>query len=190
MQISAALTNAVQIQNRFQRSIGHTVAWLSLSLVIITALVVILRYGFNTGSIALQESIMYNHAILFMLGIAYTYEQDKHVRVDVFYTLLDNRKKAWVNFLGTLIFALPVMTFIIWSGWEYVMTSWQIQESSGEAGGIAYLYMLKTLIIIMAGLVGLQALAVLTQSALTLFTKQPAVAEDNTTTDAHSEVKL
>ncbi|WP_237262088.1 TRAP transporter small permease subunit [Thiomicrorhabdus immobilis] len=187
---SQFLTQFVLMQNRFQKHFGKLVAWGSLSLVLITALVVILRYGFNSGSIALQESIMYNHAILFMLGIAYTYEQDKHVRVDVFYSQMHENQKAWVNFLGTLLFALPVMTFIIWSGWEYVSTSWQIREASGEAGGLAYLYMLKTLIIIMAGLVILQSLAVLAKSGLTLFSDPHPRIESDIDTDIETEGKL
>jgi len=169
MPLSQKLTYLVIKQNQFQKSLGQLVAWGTLSLVLISALVVVLRYGFNSGSIAMQESIMYNHAILFMLGIAYTYEQDKHVRVDVFYSLFNERKKAWVNFLGTIILALPVMSFIIWSSWDYVLTSWQIHEGSAEAGGLAYLYVLKTFIIIMAALVILQTLSVMLQSALTLF---------------------
>lgn len=169
MLLSEKLTHFVIKQNQFQRGLGQIVAWGALSLVLISALVVVLRYGFNSGSIAMQESIMYNHAILFMLGIAYTYEQDKHVRVDVFYSLFNERKKAWVNFLGTLLLALPVMSFIIWSSWDYVLTSWQIHEGSSEAGGLAYLYMLKTLIIIMAGLVILQSISIVIQSAITLF---------------------
>ncbi|HHS99876.1 MAG TPA: TRAP transporter small permease subunit [Thiomicrospira sp.] len=187
---SQFLTTFVRQQNHFQKQFGQWVAWGSLSLVLITALVVILRYGFNMGSIALQESIMYNHAIIFMLGIAYTYEQDKHIRVDVFYTQLNDNQKAWVNFLGTLIFALPVMAFIIWSGWEYVATSWQIKEASAEAGGLAYLYMLKTLIVIMAGLVSLQALSVLIQSALTLFIEPKPIIESDIDTNIKTEGKL
>ncbi|GAB6071432.1 TRAP transporter small permease subunit [Thiomicrorhabdus hydrogeniphila] len=169
MLLSKKLSYLIIKQNQFQKSFGQLVAWGTLSLVLISALVVFLRYGFNSGSIAMQESVMYNHAILFMLGIAYTYEQDKHVRVDVFYSLFNERKKAWVNFLGTILFALPVMSFIIWSGWDYVLTSWHIHEGSAEAGGLAYLYMLKTLIIIMATLVILQIFSVMLQSALTLF---------------------
>jgi len=174
MPLSDFLSAFIRRQNQLQNQFGKLVAWGSLSLVILTALVVILRYGFSTGSIAMQESIMYNHAILFMLGIAYTYTHDQHVRVDVFYSQFNSHKKALVNFVGTVLFALPVMAFVIWSGWEYVSTSWQIKESSAEAGGIAYLYLLKTLILIMAGLVILQSLAVLAQSYLTLSGKHIA----------------
>lgn len=162
------LTHFVRRQNHFQNQLGHWIAWASLSLVLITALVVVLRYGFQTGSIALQESVMYNHAILFMLGMAYTYQQDKHVRVDVFYTRYSARTRAWVNLFGTLLMTLPTMIFIIWSGWDYVAASWRINETSAEAGGLAYLYLLKTLILLMAALVISQALSVAAQAWLTL----------------------
>ncbi len=177
--LASFLASFVRQQNALQNRLGQVIAWGNLSLVLITALVVILRYGFDTGSIALQESVMYNHAFLFMLGIAYTYQLDKHVRVDVFYATYSNRRKAWVNLLGTLLFTLPAMTFIIWAGWDYVAVSWQIQESSAEAGGIAYLYLLKSLIIIMAGLVISQGLSVASQAGLELFVPNYAITQDS-----------
>ena len=51
---------------------GRAVAWLTLLMVITTFTVVVLRYGFDLGSIAMQESIIYLHALNFMLGAAYT----------------------------------------------------------------------------------------------------------------------
>lgn len=168
MSLEDFLKHYIHQQNRLQNFIGQTVAWLSLTLVLITATVVVLRYGFNTGTVALQESILYNHAILFMLGLAYTYCQNQHVRVDVFYSQFSKKRKAWVNLLGSLFFALPVMIFVIWGSWEYVMNSWQIHEGSTESDGIPYLYLLKTLILIMAGLMILQSLAVMAQSYLIL----------------------
>jgi TRAP-type mannitol/chloroaromatic compound transport system permease small subunit len=176
---AAFLASFVHHQNALQNRLGQVIAWGNLSLVFIAALVVILRYGFDTGSIALQQSVMYNHAFLFMLGIAYTYQLDKHVRVDVFYAAYSEQRKAWVNLLGTLLFTLPAMAFIIWAGWDYVAISWQIEESSAETGGIAYLYLLKSLIIIMAVLVISQAISVACQSALQLFSPSYALSQDN-----------
>jgi len=172
------LTYFVRHQNQLQNKFGHFIAWSSLSLVLITALVVILRYGFGTGSIALQESVMYNHAILFMLGMAYTYQQDKHVRVDVFYTRYSERTRAWINLFGTLLMTLPTMIFIIWSGWDYVAVSWRINETSAEAGGLAYLYLLKTLILLMAALVISQALSTAAQAWLTLSSAENVSPDD------------
>ncbi|MBN2646757.1 MAG: TRAP transporter small permease subunit [Thiotrichales bacterium] len=151
-----------------QNTLGRFFAWGVLSLVLITALVVVLRYGFDTGSIALQEAITYNHAILFMLGISYTYLHDEHVRVDVFYTNYSAKKKYWVNLLGSVLFTLPVAIFLLWGSFDYVANSWAIREGSAEAGGLGYTYLLKSLILIMAGLLLLQALAIIGKNALAL----------------------
>ncbi len=182
------LAQFIRYQNHLQTQIGHIVAWAGLALVGITALVVILRYGFETGSIALQESIMYAHAILFMLGMAYTYQQDKHVRVDVFYAHYSSKQRAWVNLLGTLFLTLPTMVFIFWIGWDYVAMSWSIRETSVESSGIAYLYLLKSLILIMALLMISQALSVAAQAWLTLFA--PPLPQPLEQDNDHLEGKL
>ena len=157
MLFAKKLNQFIHAQDRLQIKIGHFVAWGSLTLVILTALVVILRYGFNTGSIAMQEAVMYNHAFLFMLGIAYTYQQNQHVRVDVFYSKASPKRKAWINLLGVIFLVIPSMFYLFWTGWDYVSASWAVKETSSESGGLAYLYLLKTLILIMAGLVILQS---------------------------------
>jgi len=168
MSFAKLLNQFIQTQDRLQIKLGHIVAWGSLSLVLLTALIVILRYGFNTGSIAMQEAVMYNHAILFMLGIAYTYQQNQHVRVDVFYSQASPKRKAWINLIGVLVLAIPSMLYLLWSGWDYVSASWAVQETSAEGGGLGYLYLLKTLILIMAGLVILQSLSEAAKSWLTI----------------------
>lgn len=183
MSIAKPLTQFIQIQNRFQSQLGHIVAWGSLTLVLLTALIVILRYGFNSGSIAMQEAVMYNHAILFMLGIAYTYQNNQHVRVDVFYSQASPTRKAWINLIGVLVLALPSMVYILWTGWDYVSASWAIQETSAEAGGLAYLYILKSLILIMAGLVILQSLAIAAQAWLDIQSPKPNSTDDTSETE-------
>jgi TRAP-type mannitol/chloroaromatic compound transport system permease small subunit len=89
------------------RHIGEWVAWLSLAMVLVTFAVVLLRYAFDIGSIALQESVTYMHAVLFMLGIAYTLGRNGHVRVDIFYERLSRRGRARVDLIGTLLLLIP-----------------------------------------------------------------------------------
>ncbi|MDX1795474.1 MAG: TRAP transporter small permease subunit [Hydrogenovibrio sp.] len=165
---TSILARFILLQNRFQQHFGHWVSWGLLSLVILSATVVILRYGFNEGSIALQETVLYNHALLFMLGMAYTLQQDKHVRVDVFYGNFSKARRAWIDFLGGLFFALPMLAFIIWASWDYVMMSWHIQEASAEAGGLGYVYLLKTVILIMSGLMSFQVLSMIAEAYLVI----------------------
>ena len=160
-----------QIINKLEQTSeisGRFVAWLTLFIVMLTFIVVILRYIFDIGSIAMQESISYLHAFVFMLGAAYTLKHDSHVRVDVFYRNMTPVKKAWVDLLGTLLLLFPVCLFIFFSSWDYVLTSWSQFEESGEAGGLAYVYILKTTLLIMPTLLMLQGSALALKNLLLL----------------------
>lgn len=148
----------VQFNNRLQKLIGHTFAWLGLAVVLLVSLAVILRYGFNFSSSKLDELVVYLAAIFFMLGISYALQQNQHVRVDVFYERFSPKVQNIINFLGNLIFILPLSIFILWTGWDYVSASWIIKEKSMDASGLGYVYLLKSVILITALLILLQAL--------------------------------
>ena len=148
--------------NRIDRFIdwtGRSVSWLNLALVLVTFIVVVMRYLFDTGSIALQESITYLHATVFMTGMAYTLQLDGHVRVDIFYARFSPRARAWVDLLGDALFLLPFMGFAAWISWPYIHESWAVLEGSREAGGLPGVFLLKSLILLMAALLALQAIA-------------------------------
>lgn len=146
------------------------VSWLSLLMVLVTFVVVALRYVFDTGSIALQESITYLHASVFLIGAAWTMQQDAHVRVDIFYTNFSTQTKAWVDFLGSIFLMLPVMVFISWISWDYISASWAVMEGSREAGGLDGVFLLKTLILVFTSLLMLQGLIQTLESFLILTT--------------------
>jgi TRAP-type mannitol/chloroaromatic compound transport system permease small subunit len=148
--------------------IGRTIAWLTLLMVLVTFAVAVLRYGFDWGSIALQESVLYLHSLVFMAGAAYTLRHDSHVRVDIFYSRFSRRKKAWVDLLGTLLLLLPFCLFILWSGWPYVRNAWSILESSREAGGLPLVFLLKSMIPLLAVLLMVQGVSVILHSLHTL----------------------
>ena len=138
---------------------GRTVAWLTLIMVLVTFTIVVLRYGFNLGWIALQESVTYMHALVFLLGIPYTLKKEGHVRVDIFYNKLSPRSQQWIDMLGALILMLPMSAFIAWMSWDYVIASWEMREESGEAGGLPGNYLLRTTILVMAFLLLIQGLS-------------------------------
>ena len=138
---------------------GRAVSWLSLLMVLVTFVVVVMRYLFDTGSIALQESIAYMHAVLFLVGAAWTLQQNAHVRVDMFYSRWTPRTQAWVDLFGTLLLLLPVMLFISVISWQYIVDSWQVHEGSREAGGLPGVFILKSFILVMTVLLLLQAVA-------------------------------
>ena len=158
----------VHFIDAFTERCGRILAWLGLGMALLTTLIVVLRYGFNIGSIGAQETVVYLHGCLFMLGVAFTLRHDSHVRVDIFYRRFGPRARAWVDSLGAVVFLLPLCCFIFFISWSYVAESWQIRESSPEAGGLPAVFLLKTLLLLMAANLFLQGVAELLRNALTL----------------------
>ena len=148
--------------------IGRLVSWLTLGMVLATVTVVVLRYAADMGLIWLQESINWMHSLVFMLGAAYTLKADEHVRVDVFYRGMSDRRKAAINLAGTILFLLPLCAFLLVESWQYVATSWRIAERSREAGGLPMIYLLKTVIPVMAVLLALQGISMVLRAILRL----------------------
>jgi len=153
--------------------IGRAVSWLTLVMVVLTFSIVVLRYGLNQGWIWLQESVTYLHAMVFMIAAAWAYQEDKHVRVDIFYRDRSPRHRAWVNLLGTLIFLLPFSVFLLIIGWDYVAASWSAMESSREAGGLPLVYLLKSLILVLPALLLIQSYSTAKNCISELRTKNP-----------------
>ena len=153
----------------FNKMLGRLVSYLTLVMALLMFSVVVLRYGFNVGWIAMQESVTYLHAAVFLVGAAYTYQQDGHVRVDVFYRQFSERRKAMVNFFGTLFFLLPTSIFITVVSWDYVIESWSNLEGSRESGGLPFLYVLKSFILVFSITLSLQGLSELIKQASILF---------------------
>lgn len=145
--------------DHFTRLCFLIVSAFTLLMVLLTFLIVVLRYGFDLGWIAMQESVMYLHALVFTVGIAYTWRTDGHVRVDVFYRRWSARRQALVNLIGNIVLLFPVCVAIIAISWPYVSESWRLLEQSQEAGGLPLVFLLKSLIPLFAGLLLLQGVA-------------------------------
>jgi TRAP-type mannitol/chloroaromatic compound transport system permease small subunit len=156
--------------DRISISIGRTTAWLTLAMVLVTFLIVIMRYVFDSGFIWLQESLVWMHAAVFMLGAAYTLQMEEHVRVDIFYRDMSEQRRAWVNFIGVVLFVFPLCIFFIVTALSYAGASWSLHEVSLNAGGLPYpaIPLLKTVLIIMPVAVALQGLSLLLRSLQTI----------------------
>jgi len=151
----------------FSIRVGHAVSWLTLLMVIVTFVIVVLRYVFGTGLIWLQESLTWMHAAVFMLGAAYTLQREEHVRVDIFYRKMSEQQRAWVNLLGVLVFIFPMCAFFVYQSIDYVAASWSLREVSRNSGGLSYpaVPLLKSVLVIMPVAVALQGLALLLRAA-------------------------
>ena len=148
--------------------LGQLFSWLTLGMVIAMATIVVLRYVFQIGSIALQESVIYINALIFTFGVGYTLKEQGHVRVDIFYSRLSHRQRAWIDLCGTLLLLVPSAVFIIWVSWDYVSISWQIREGSAESSGLPYVYLIKSAILILPGLLLLQGISEILKTVITI----------------------
>lgn len=145
---------------------GHTTAWLTLVMVLVTFVIVVMRYLFDAGYIWMQESVSWMHAVVFMIGAAYALRRDEHVRVDIFYRGMPPRRQAVVDAAGVLLFLFPLCAWLAIESWDFVAASWSIRESSRESGGLPYplVPLLKTVLLVMPVLLALQGLSLLLSS--------------------------
>jgi len=156
----------------FTNLTGRIVAWFSLAMVLITFAIVVLRYGFNIGWIAMQESVLYMHGLVFLLGSAYTLKEGGHVRIDVFYQKYSPKLKTMVDLLGTLFLLFPVCIFIFYISLDYVTSSWEIMEKSSQPGGLPFVYMSKTFLLLFSVTLILQGFAEILKCYIKLTTKR------------------
>jgi TRAP-type mannitol/chloroaromatic compound transport system permease small subunit len=153
------LSRLLTMLNKLADATGSCIAPLTFIMMLLTCAVVIARYWFNTGLTPVAEGVMFLHACVFMLGIAYTLRTGDHVRVDIIYQRLSRRAQACIDLLGAFLFLFPVAAYIFIASLDYVGLSWRLQESSPEPGGLPATYLLKGLIPLMAILLGLQGIA-------------------------------
>jgi TRAP-type mannitol/chloroaromatic compound transport system permease small subunit len=137
-----------------------------------------MRYGFGQGMTALQESVSYLHGTVFMLGAAYTLKHGGHVRVDIFYRRFSPRTKAWVDSVGSIVFLLPLCGLILITSWDFTLNAWAIHETSVEPGGLPFVYLLKTLLPLMAINLAMQGFAELLRNAMVLMGSEANVHAD------------
>ena len=160
-------------QNLFDRissAGGKVTAWLTLLMVIFTAVIVVMRYAFDAGLIWLQESVVWMHAAVFMLGAAYTLLHEEHVRVDIFYRRMSARRRAITDLIGVIVFLLPLCGFLAYSAYDFAAASWSIREISREPGGLAYpmIPVLKSIVVLMPVAVALQGVSLMLRSLAAL----------------------
>lgn len=158
----------VNLVDRLNERVGRGVAWLTLLMVMITFVVVILRYVYAIGWVWLQESYVWLHGIVFMVGAGYTLLHNAHVRVDIFYRPNSARYKAVIDLFGSLLLLLPLVGVVIYVSYDFVADSWLRLEESREAGGLPGLFLLKSVILLFSLLIGLQGLSLAGRSFLVL----------------------
>lgn len=165
------LQQYIRVVDRLNETIGRGVVWLSSFLVLVVCYDVFTRYILKTSSVAVQELEWHIFAVLFLIAAAYSLKHDRHVRVDVFYLKFSRRGKAWVDFLGSLVFLVPLCIVAILASQQFVLNSFRIGEISPDPGGLPARYLLKAAIPLGFFLLLLQGLSLSFRSLLTLLGK-------------------
>ncbi len=119
---------------------------------------ILLRYIFNINFIFMQELVMYLHAFIFLFGISICLKENSHVRIDVFSNKLDAKVKKYIEILGAVFFIVPFCLFVLYESTPIIIRSWEMLESSGEPGGLPFIYILKSAIYVFASLLLIQAI--------------------------------
>jgi TRAP-type mannitol/chloroaromatic compound transport system permease small subunit len=164
------LTHIVNLIESFSEWSGRVISWLVLAMVLVIGYDVVMRYLFSTGSVALQELEWHLFALLFLLGAAYTFKHNGHVRVDIFYNSrhMNKHHRAWVDLLGGLFFLTPFCLLIIISSIPFITNSFVIAEGSPDPGGLPWRFLLKSAIPLGFSLLLLQGIAHMLRSIVVL----------------------
>ena len=165
MRVIASLVRAISAVNWL---IGNIFSWLSLGIVLVCFTVVVQRYVFSTSFVWMQDLYVWLNGALFTAVAGFALLRNDHVRVDIFYRPATTRTKAIIDLIGVICFLLPFCWIVYRYGWPFVARSWRIYEGSANNGGMRGLYILKSFILVFAGLVALQGIAMALRSFLVL----------------------
>ena len=149
----------VRAIDRLVGGIGRSVGWLNVVLIVVVVVDVLLRWFFSLTAAWVIELEWHLFALIFLLGIPYALQQDRHVRVDLFYEDFPRRDKARVNLIGTLIFLLPWAIVLLYTSGQYAYESFVSVEGSPNPNGIPYYFPIKSVVPLAAALLILQGIA-------------------------------
>lgn len=131
-----------------QEPFGRAVSWLTTLMVAVVFADVIMRYTMNRTYVFTQELEWYLFGMVYLLAAGYTMLHDEHVRVDIVYSKLSPKRKAWLDFILLLVFFFPSCLMVVYTSWPFVRNAWSVWESSPDPGGIPARWALKSVIII------------------------------------------
>ncbi len=164
--------------DRLSEWLGWVTFGLTIVMVAVGAFNAITRYlgrfiGVNLSSNVYIEVQWYLFSLIFLLGSAYVLKHNTHVRVDIFYTHLSTKGKAWVDLFGALLLLIPMCGLILVSSFPAVINSWQVFEMSSDPSGLPR-YPLKTMILVAFALLALQGISEAIKNIAILTNTPPA----------------
>jgi len=175
-QTNNATANVSTVLNLVAIIFARLAAVFVLTLVLSQFSIVVLRYFFSVGSIALQELVVYFHALIFMLGASFGFASNTHVRLDVLYNTMKPRMRTVIDLIGDACLLIPFAITVLVTGYFYVARAWRTTESSVEVSGLQYVYLLKTVILLFAILLLVQVSRRILSATTTILGATPPTA--------------
>jgi len=138
------LKKAASIADKINEWIGGTIVATAVFIFILVIFSnVVMRYVFNTSFVFMAELEWHLFAFIFLLGAGFTLLHDRHVRVDIFYSAMNQRKQAWVNLVGVIVLLIPSCYLVLTTTIPWVMVAYQVGETSLDPGGIPARFIIK-----------------------------------------------
>ena len=141
------------------KTIGDWVSWLWVLLVAVIVLNVTLRYVFGRGYIAFEEAQWHIYAVGWLVGLSYCVQDDTHIRIDILHERFGSKTKAWVDFLGILLFMIPYTAIVLIYSPQFIHYSFTTGEVSDAPGGLPLRWVIKSVMFLAFVLVLLAAIA-------------------------------
>ncbi|WP_428245560.1 TRAP transporter small permease subunit [Ferrovibrio sp.] len=155
---------------------GRLASWTGFALVLVMAFNVLLRYGFRTGSVAMQELEWHLMAPVSLLCMAYAIKHEGHVRVDILYGRFSPKAQQVIEFISCLA-AVALCVIVVKLSYGYVEQSFRIGEGSPDPGGLPYRFILKSMIPAGFILLLLQSIAATLRSLIPLLGGTPSAGK-------------
>jgi TRAP-type mannitol/chloroaromatic compound transport system permease small subunit len=154
----------VSFLDGINEGVGKLFSWSTTFMVWIIFALVVMRYGFGMFSQKASELSTYFFAISFLMASGYTFKNEKHVRVDLFYAKWSDKRKAWVNLIGSTLFLMPWCVVSIIVCFKYAKTSFLRGEVSAEPSGLPVIWILKFILVFGFILLFIQGLSAIAKS--------------------------
>lgn len=136
----------VDALNGFVRGVGSIFAWANVILICVILTQVILRYGFNSGLVPLEELMWHFFAVAFMFGLSFAITNDSHIRVDIIHMRLSRKNQHRWEIFGILFFLLPFILIVFSHSLEWVAYSYGVNETSANPTGLTHRWIIKSVI--------------------------------------------
>ncbi|MDM8556794.1 TRAP transporter small permease subunit [Desulfococcaceae bacterium HSG7] len=132
---------------------------------------VVMRYLFNTSFVFMAELEWHVFAFIFLMGAGFTLLHDGHVRVDIFYSMMDRRKQAYINFFGVIFLLIPSCYVVLTTTVPWVAAAYEVGEVSIDPGGIPARFLIKAALPAGYALMLIQGVSLCVKSAFIILGK-------------------